>query len=85
MGEATENLMRLLPVTFRYLTQGENAPLQYGLIAEEVAKVYPNLVQYDKASKPFSLPSIPDHLPRVLLLGACACHGRVMGIVRKRK
>jgi hypothetical protein len=29
--------------------------VQYGLIAEEVAKVYPNLVQYDKAGKPFTV------------------------------
>jgi hypothetical protein len=29
--------------------------LQYGLIAEEVAKVYPDLVQYDKAGKPFTV------------------------------
>jgi hypothetical protein len=30
-------------------------PLQYGLIAEEVARIYPNLVQYDKAGKPFTI------------------------------
>jgi hypothetical protein len=48
MGTATDSLMRLRPVTFRYLAHGENAPLQYGLIAEEVADVYPELVTHDK-------------------------------------
>lgn len=44
MGESTDGVMRLRPVTFRYLAHGTNAPLQYGLIAEEVAEVYPELV-----------------------------------------
>ena len=30
-------------------------PLQYGLIAEEVAKVAPDLVQFDKTGKPFTV------------------------------
>ncbi|MGZ7078634.1 MAG: tail fiber domain-containing protein, partial [Thermoanaerobaculia bacterium] len=44
MAGVTSDLMRLRPVTFRYFAQGDNAPLQYGLIAEEVAEVYPELV-----------------------------------------
>ena len=44
IGDATDGLMRLRPVTFRYLAHGDNAPLQYGLIAEEVDEVYPELV-----------------------------------------
>ena len=48
MGDATEDLMRLRPVTFRYLAHGNNALLQYGLIAEEVADVYPELVTRNK-------------------------------------
>jgi len=46
MGEASRNLLRLRPVTFRYkrpFADGSK-PLQYGLIAEEVAAVYPDLV-----------------------------------------
>lgn len=31
-------------VTFRYAAQRFHAPLQYGLVAEEVAEVYPELV-----------------------------------------
>jgi hypothetical protein len=46
MGDASDGLMRLRPVTFRYkkpFTDGSQ-PMQYGLIAEEVAEVYPDLV-----------------------------------------
>jgi hypothetical protein len=48
MGEASNNLLQLRPVTFRYKQGQEDGshPLQYGLIAEEVAKVYPELVRY---------------------------------------
>jgi Chaperone of endosialidase len=48
MEHATDDLMRLRPVTFRYLAHGDNAPLQYSLIAEEVADVYPDLVARNK-------------------------------------
>jgi hypothetical protein len=43
MGTRSQGLLQLRPVTFRYKqdAQGER---QYGLIAEEVAKVYPELV-----------------------------------------
>ena len=49
MGEASERLLRLRPVTFRYTqaAAGGSRPLQYGLIAEEVAEVYPELVALD--------------------------------------
>jgi hypothetical protein len=46
MGDASSGLMRLRPVTFRYkkpFADGSQ-PVQYGLIAEEVAEVYPDLV-----------------------------------------
>src|ERR1035441_77799 len=46
MGEASSGLLRLRPVTFRYkkpFADGSK-PIQYGLIAEEVAEVYPDLV-----------------------------------------
>jgi polyhydroxyalkanoate synthesis regulator phasin len=46
MGDASEGLMRLRPVTFRYKQPFDDGskPIQYGLIAEEVAEVYPDLV-----------------------------------------
>jgi hypothetical protein len=43
MGERTRGLFLLRPVTFRY-KQDPRGTRQYGLIAEEVAKVYPELV-----------------------------------------
>ncbi len=57
MGSVSEKLMQLRPVTFRYKDTAEKGThaRQYGLIAEEVAKVYPDLVQYDKAGKPFTI------------------------------
>lgn len=57
MDHASDRLMQLRPVTFRYKDDAETGPhsLQYGLIAEEVAKVYPDLVQYDKDGKPFTI------------------------------
>jgi Chaperone of endosialidase len=46
MGARTAKLNELRPVTFRY--KGEpDGPEQFGLIAEEVAKVYPELVIRD--------------------------------------
>jgi Chaperone of endosialidase len=43
MGDRSQRLMQLRPVTFRY-KQDLWGQRQYGLIAEEVAKVYPELV-----------------------------------------
>jgi hypothetical protein len=57
MGEASSRLMSLRPVTFRYKNEidKEDRTLQYGLIAEEVAEVYPELVQYEKDGEPFTV------------------------------
>jgi Chaperone of endosialidase len=46
-GEESQKVHQLRPVTFHYKTE-TNGPLQYGLIAEEVAKVYPELVTRDE-------------------------------------
>src|ERR1035441_8749519 len=53
MGDVTADLMRLRPVTFRYKQPFEDAsqPIQYGLIAEEVAEVYPELVVHSADGK----------------------------------
>jgi hypothetical protein len=47
MADTTETLMSLRPVQFRYIAYGSGAPLQYGLIAEEVAETAPELVAHD--------------------------------------
>jgi hypothetical protein len=53
MGAASHGLMRLRPVTFRYKPELDPTGLeQYGLVAEEVAEVYPNLVTCDKDGRP---------------------------------
>lgn len=48
MGDATGRLMRLRPVTYRYKEPYADGtqPVQYGLIAEEVAEVFPELVAH---------------------------------------
>ncbi len=46
MGDASSRLMELRPVTFHYKSQ-PGGPLQYGLIAEEVEQVMPELVVRD--------------------------------------
>ena len=53
MGDRSSQLLQLRPVTFFYKSQYDDGShlLQYGLIAEEVAKVYPDLVVYDKDSQ----------------------------------
>ncbi len=73
MGNTSHDLMKLRPVTFHYKTDGSHL-LQYGLIAEEVAKVYPDLVQYDDQGKPFT---VRYHLINVMLLNELQKeHGR---------
>jgi Chaperone of endosialidase len=46
MGQSTDGLLQLRPVTFHYkATYADGTkPSEYGLIAEEVAEVYPDLV-----------------------------------------
>jgi hypothetical protein len=53
MDEASAALMKLRPVTFHYKSDKNPAgrTLQYGLIAEEVAEVYPGLVAHSADGK----------------------------------
>jgi hypothetical protein len=56
MEQASESLYRLAPVTFRYKKELDpQGTRQYGLIAEEVAKVEPDLVVNDEEGKPATL------------------------------
>jgi hypothetical protein len=50
MGSNTEKLQQLRPVTFKLKTDAKGTR-QYGLIAEEVAKVYPELVIRDEKGR----------------------------------
>jgi len=56
MERASETLFALKPVTFRYKKGIDPARTpQFGLVAEEVQKVNPDLVVRDKEGKPFSV------------------------------
>ena len=48
MGSSSDNPQRLRPVAF-HLKSDPTGPRQYGLIAQEVAKVYPELVTRNEA------------------------------------
>ena len=50
MPDLSAKIARLRPVTFQYRTDAQGV-LQYGLIAEEVDKVYPELVIRDDSGK----------------------------------
>ena len=54
MEKASEAILSLKPVTFHYKTDTEGTP-HFGLIAEEVAKVNPDLVLRDKEGKPYTV------------------------------
>ena len=54
MEDASAALAKLRPVTFRYKAGPATGPrpIEYGLIAEEVAEIYPELVVRDKDGRP---------------------------------
>src|SRR5262249_44494736 len=54
MDKASETVLSLRPVTFHYKTDSKGTP-QFGLIAEEVAKVNAALVLPDKEGKPYTV------------------------------
>ena len=54
MDKASEIILSLRPVTFHYKSDAKETP-QFGLIAEEVAKVNPALVLPDKEGKPYTV------------------------------
>jgi hypothetical protein len=66
IAEESDGLMRLRPVAFKYKAQIDPTGLaQYGLIAEEVADVYPDLVANDRDGRP---ETVRYHLVNALLL-----------------
>ena len=56
MEQASDALLALKPVTFRYKKEidAQQVP-QFGLVAEDVEKVNPDLVVRDKEGKPYSV------------------------------
>jgi hypothetical protein len=58
IGSESDDLMKLRPVAFRYRESHEAGGLQqYGLIAEEVAQIYPELVVNDDQGRPLAIRS----------------------------
>jgi hypothetical protein len=54
MDQASESILTLKPVTFHYKSDKTNTP-QFGLVAEDVAKVNPNLVVREKNGEIYSV------------------------------
>jgi hypothetical protein len=90
MGDATARLLELRPVTFRYkhpqtLPNSQEIPPEYGLIAEEVAEILPDLVVYDDEGRPLT---VKYHLLGAMLLNEmkeqAAEHAREIAELRAR-
>src|SRR4051794_18340646 len=77
IGDASNRLMDLQPVQFRYREPASDGskPLQYGLIAEDVATVYPELVVHDGNGQ---IESVQYHELPALLLNELQKEHRVM-------
>jgi Skp family chaperone for outer membrane proteins len=56
MDQASEAILKLKPVTFRYKTEIDPDGIpQFGLVAEDVAKINPDLVVRDADGKPYTV------------------------------
>ncbi len=56
MDKASESILSLRPVTYRYKHEFDpSGTAQFGLVAEEVAKVDPNLVVFDTDGQPYAV------------------------------
>jgi hypothetical protein len=76
MERASEALFALKPVTFRYKKQIDPVAIsQFGLVAEDVEKVNPDLVVRDKEGKPYSVRY--DQVNAMLLNEFLKAHKRV--------
>jgi trimeric autotransporter adhesin len=68
LGPLADRLLALRPVAFRYrqhVASDPQTPLEFGLIAEEVAEVLPELVVFDQEGEP---ETVKYHLLSSLLL-----------------
>jgi len=74
MDNASQAILALKPVAFHYKDDGTNTP-QFGLIAEEVAEVNPDLVVFDDKGAVYSVRY--DQVNAMLLNEFLKEHGRV--------
>jgi uncharacterized coiled-coil protein SlyX len=76
MDNSSEAILRLKPVTFRYKPNLDpEGILQFGLVAEDVAKVSPDLVARDGKGKPYTVRY--DAVNAMLLNEFLKEHGKV--------
>ena len=80
MGKSSEVIFSLKPVTFHYKNDKTNMP-QFGLVAEEVAKVNPDLIAVDKEGKPYSVRY--EHINAMLLNEFLKEHHKVQNQERR--
>jgi len=73
MGGESDLLMKLRPVAFYYKPELETQTRQYGLVAEEVAQVAPQLVVFDKDAAP---QTVRYHFVNAMLLNESRSSGR---------
>lgn len=64
MADRSDRVMQLRPVNFSY-KQDASHVMQWGLIAEEVAEIMPELVTYDVLGEPYTVRY--NDLPAILL------------------
>jgi hypothetical protein len=79
IGELSRRLLALRPVAFRYrqhVAVDPETPLQFGLVAEEVAEVFPELVVRDGEGQP---EAVKYHLLAALLLNELQLAERELG------
>lgn len=74
MDKSSEAILGLTPVTFRYKSDSESTP-QFGLIAEEVAKVNPDLVVRDDKGEIYTVRY--DAVNAMLLNEFLKAHGQI--------
>jgi hypothetical protein len=81
MGEASDAVLKLRPVTFRYKkAYGDGSkPIQFGLIAEEVAETFPELAASGADGK---VETVKYHLLPVLLLNEVQRQEKEIGELR---
>ncbi|PYK10944.1 MAG: hypothetical protein DME61_02085 [Verrucomicrobia bacterium] len=76
MDQASEALFALKPVTFRYKKEIDRQRIpQFGLVAEDVEKVDPDLVARDEKGKPYSVRY--DQVNAMLLNEFLKAHGKM--------
>jgi len=74
MDKSSEAILALKPVTFHYKSDNANTP-EFGLIAEEVAKVNPDLVVRDKNGEIYTVRY--DAVNAMLLNEFLKAHGKI--------